>query len=420
MHAHLDKSQINGEVSAPPSKSYTIRGLMCAALAQGESRIVHPLLADDTTAASWVLDQIGVLTKQVKGEWLVRGGNFHAPDLDLFCGDSAATLRFMTAVCALVPGTCRLTAGASLSNRPVRVLIEALRRLGVEVSSQNDAPPVTVRGGTTLGNNTSLPGDVSSQYVSALLLIAPLAENGMQVKLTTPLESKPYVEMTLECLRQFGIQVEASPDYMTFRVSRQAYCPATYEVEGDWSSASYWLALGALAGEVTIDRLNRRSLQGDKSMLDWLAQMGADISRESDPVVIRKSRLKGINIDLTDAIDMLPTMAILAATAKGTSVLSGIARARIKESDRVAAVKEGLERLGIAVTEEENRLTVQGGKLQSAVIDSKGDHRVAMAFGTLGAAAGGITITGAECVSKTYPGFWDELKSLGGKVKIDG
>lgn len=420
MKVLVNKSAINGAVKAPASKSYTIRGLMCAALARGESQIVDPLSADDTEAASRVLSQIGVGTTRQKDLWNISGGNFHNPGADLFCGDSAATLRFMTGICSLVPGKCRLTAGASLSKRPVEPLVTALGQLGVECSSNSGLPPVIVEGGKPEGGMAELPGDISSQFVSSLLLVSPLAEKSVTIRLTTPLESKPYALMTLECLEKFGVKVKSGKDLMEFDVSPQSYKPAKYQVEGDWSSASYLLALGAVCGEVTVKNLNPQSLQGDKAILDFLRQMGAKVTTDESSVTVGKSRLKAVKADLTDCPDLLPTMAVLAALADGNSELTGIRRARLKESDRVAAMKEGLEKAGVKVKVDENKMTVTGSRPHSAVIDSKGDHRIAMAFSVLGAAAGGIAIEGAECVSKTYPDFWTILKSTGGEVTIYG
>ena len=420
MKASIYKSEVKGKVRVPPSKSYTIRGLMCAALANGESELIHPLSSDDTEASIEVLSRVGVRVRQGEGWWQVSGGNFHKPDTDLFCGESAATLRFMTAICSLIPGRCRLTTGPSLSKRPVKPLVQALKQLGVNCSCQGELPPVIVEGGRLKGGVAELPGDISSQFVSALLFISPLAEEGMRIRLTTPLESKPFVLMTLDCLERFCITVGFSEELDEFEVIRQTYEPAKYEVEGDWSSASYFLALGAVSGGVEIENLNPESLQGDKMMLNFLRDMGASVKVNKNSVVVEKSRLNAIRADLSDCIDLLPTMAVLAAVADGISELTGIERARIKESNRVAAVKEGLERMGIKVTEERNRFLVTGSEPKGAFVDSKGDHRIAMAFSILGSVAGGTIIDDAECVSKTYPEFWDELKSIGGKVKLDG
>jgi len=420
MKASISKSKIAGRVTAPSSKSYTIRGLICAALARGESQIVDPLTSDDTEASLNVLSRLGIDVHQKGESWQVTGGNFHTPDTDLYCGESAATLRFMTAICSLVPGRCRLTAGPSLSTRPVRPLVEALRQLGMDCSCQGELPPVTVNGGTLRGGVTELPGNISSQFVSALLFVSPFAQQDVTIRLITPLESKPFVLMTVDTMQWFGITVAFSEDLDQFEIARQTYQPTRFSVEGDWSSASYLLALGALCGEVEVDNLNPQSLQGDKVILDFLKDMGASVLISKNSAKVMKSKLNAIRADLSDCIDLLPTVAILAAVADGVTELAGIERARLKESDRVTAVKQGLERMGIKVTEENDRLSITGGQPKGALIDSRDDHRIAMAFSLLGSAAGETVIDGAECVSKTYPGFWDVLKNVGSEVKLDG
>ena len=420
MQASISKSEALGKAAAPSSKSYTIRGLICGALASGKSEIVSPLASDDTIAAINVLKKVGVSIRQQKKFWTVEGGNFQSPTSDLFCGDSAATLRFMTAFGAIIPGVCHLTAGPSLARRPVKVLIDALKMLGVKCSSNGSLPPVTVEGGVFKGGTTCLAGNISSQYVSALLHIAPFATDGMTVKLTTPLESRPYVMMSMDTMQWFGITVAFNENLDAFEVLPQKYKPTKFRVEGDWSSASYLLTLGALAGEVEVNNLDTESLQGDRMLIGFLQEMGAAVITGRNSVVVRQSKLKAIKADLSDCIDLLPTMAVLAAVADGISDFTGIERARLKESDRVAAVKEGLQRMGIDVTEDTKRLTITGGKPKGALIDSKNDHRIAMAFSLLGTVVGDTVIDRAESVAKTYPEFWDVFKNLGGKVEIDG
>lgn len=417
MKAIISKSDIRGRVPAPPSKSYTIRGLMCAALAKGDSRIINPLVSDDTRAAAGVLGQVGVDIDKEDDWWRVRGGSLRQPDGELFCRDSAATLRFMTAIASLVPGGSRLTMGASLSRRPIKPLLKALSQLGVDCREEDGS--VVVSGGKIKGGEIEMPGDVSSQFISALLLVSPLADKGVTIRLTTPPQSKPYLEMTLDCMKQFGVAVKTSADLRRFDVSRQEYKPASYQVEGDWSSASYLLALGAVLGRVEVANLNVDSLQGDRIMINLLQQMGADVSVSGSSVTVRQSKLKAVTADLNDCIDLLPTMAVLAALAEGRSSFSGIGRARLKESNRVTAVRDGLEKMGISVIEEEDRMIIDGTQPKGAEIDSFGDHRIAMAFSVLGAAVGDTIITGAECIAKTYPEFWQAFEGLGGKVKTD-
>jgi 3-phosphoshikimate 1-carboxyvinyltransferase len=417
MKVSISKSSAAGKVAAPPSKSYTIRALMCAALARGQSFIHKPLEADDTRAAREVLAGLGVNINLLKPGWQVNGGELKPAAGELFCRDSAATLRFMTAMAAVAPGITRLVPGQSLAKRPIQPLLAALQQLGVTCRLENTT--VIVEGGRLEGGKVSLPGDISSQYVSALLLIAPLADKGLHINLLNAPRSRPYLAMTIECLKHFGIRVNASPDYIEIKVASQTYQPAGYVVEGDWSQASYLLALGVLAGEVLVTNLSAESLQGDRRILNLLQKMGARFTLRHGSVMVSQSWLRAISVDLADAIDLLPTMAVLAAVADGTSEFTGIARARLKESNRVTALKEELGKMGIRTIEEEDKLSVVGGRPRGAVIDSHGDHRLAMAFGVLGASIGYTTICGADSVTKTYPDFWQVLKDLGCLVTLN-
>jgi 3-phosphoshikimate 1-carboxyvinyltransferase len=416
MQITIHPAKITGIISAPASKSYTIRGLMCAALARGLSEIHNPLLADDTEAAVRVLRQIGVEIDTSPNLWTVRGGLFKAPQEDLYCGDSAATQRFMCAIGCLVPGRCRLTAGSSLAKRPVKVLVAALRKWGIDISCQGDTAPVIVTGCGFKGGVTELPGNISSQYISALLMIAAQADKESFVWLTTPLESEAYVAMTIECLNKFGIKIKASDEMMEFEAKPQLFKPAVYKVEGDWSSASYLLALGAIGGECRVRNLNPLSLQGDKDLIKVLRLMGAGVTVGMEEVTIKKNNLKAFKMNVNECIDLLPTVAVLAALADGESQISGIQRARLKESDRVQVVQQELVKCGIQVIVEGDRMTILGGVPQPAVIDSHNDHRIAMAFSLLGVAVGNIRIDGAECISKTYPEYWTVLQQLGGRI----
>jgi 3-phosphoshikimate 1-carboxyvinyltransferase len=442
MRITVNKSELKGNIQVPSSKSQTIRALMCAALSKGESLLENPLVCEDTEAAADVLGKVGIDIQRGNGSWRVRGGTFRAPSEDLYCGESATTLRFMTAICSIIPGRCRLVGGPSLSKRPVRSLVEALSRLGVACSLEGKTtPPVTVAGGTLQGGATELPGNISSQFISALLLVAPFAQQEVQIRLTSQLTSRPYLLMTTRCLRKFGINVKTSFD--SFVIPGQTYQPTQFQVEGDWSSASYFLAMGALSEGIEVENITTASVQGDRVILDILRGLGAKVRVGGDIISVSKGELKAIRADLSDCIDLLPTVAVLAALAAGTSEFSGIERARIKESDRVAAMKEGLEKIGVRVREDRNKLTVTGlatkqptdeekeaddddenktedaaeEKREPVTIDSRKDHRIAMAFGILGCALGDITITDAECVAKTYPGFWESLKNIGGKVE---
>lgn len=420
MKALIAKSKIKGQAAAPSSKSYTLRGLICAALAAGQSQIVHPLEADDTIAAREVLGKIGIRMRDEGGLWVVNGGRFREPASELFCHDSAGTLRFMMAVCSIVPGTCVLTAGNSLSARPLEALEKALRQLDITCSTKDGKAPVTIRGGKLKGGRVTLPGNISSQFVSALMFIGPLAENGLEIELTTRPESRPYILMTRDCMETFGIEVGHNFEFTRLDIRPQQYKPTRYIVEGDWSSASYLLALGAVAGETEVINLYPKSRQADSEIWILLNRMGARMKAGHGAITMSKSRLSAFRADLTDCIDLLPTLAALAAVADGTSEFTGIIRARLKESDRVAAMREGLRRMGIHTEEEPDKLLITGGTPHGAVIDPRGDHRIAMAFSILGVIAGETVIQDAGCVNKTFPDYWNVLKRLGGQVTLNG
>ena len=417
MNIIVMRSEVEGTLTAPPSKSMTHRALVLSALADGKSTIANPLTADDTEATASVLGNLGV--DLVRGKkWMVGGGCFKAPKYDLYCGESGTTLRFMAAVCALVNDECRLTGGKSLSARPVGPLLNALTQIGVNCTSRGDLPPVTIMGnGRIQGGEVRLPGDISSQFVSALLAVAPLADAPIKINLTTQLESRPYVAMTIDAMRAFGVEVQASPDMRRLTAPLRPYRASAVDVEGDWSSAAYFLAAGALTGGASLRGLNRTSSQADRAIINLLSRMGADVST-GGAVKVSKSLLRGISADMSDCPDLFPVVSTLCATAEGESTLTGLGRLRLKESDRVAAMVEGFTRMGIKVRCDPDSAKITGGKPRGAEVNSWGDHRIAMSLAILALTAEGETkINDAGCVSKSYPGFWDDLAAIGGRLE---
>jgi 3-phosphoshikimate 1-carboxyvinyltransferase len=421
MKVVIGKSEVAGRVSAPSSKSVTHRVLVCSSLAPGKSLIRSPLRSDDTRATLRVLQELGTGCSDGPDLWEVRGGRLCAPGSDLFCGESGTTLRFVTALCSLVDGECNLTGGPSLSKRPVEPLLEALRQLGVGCESIDGCPPVKVNGtGRIGGGDVEIKGNVSSQFVSSLLFVAPFGESSIRIKTTTPLESKPYVRMTMDAQRMFGVAVQVSEDMREYRVEGQAYRPADVTVEGDWSSAAYLLAAGALSGEVSVDNLNPDSSQADRVILDILRSMGAQVKMHKNSCYVERAELEAIETDLSDSPDLFPVTASLCAAASGRSVLKGLGRLRFKESDRVAAMTEGLREMGIQVRRRDDKLTIYGGQPNRSTIDPHQDHRIAMALSVLGTVAEGeTTVLDADCVSKSYPTFWDDMAMIGADIGGD-
>jgi 3-phosphoshikimate 1-carboxyvinyltransferase len=396
----------------------THRALIGAALAEGTSRVLHPLRSDDTEATRRVLTQLGARITRRDDGWKVEGGGISTPRNQLFCGESGTTLRLVTPITALAEGDVKLTGGPSLSGRPMEPLLEGLRQLGVRCESTDGYPPITVRGlGRIKGGEARIRGDISSQFVSGILLIAPLTEEGTSLRLTTPLESKPYVEMTLDALDHYGVKTSASQDLRSYHIDSQSYHPADYEVEGDWSSASFMMAAGALSGDLMVQNLRGDSRQADRAIINILSRMGAEIITKKGYVKVRKSYLQPITTNLKNSPDLFPTVAALCACAQGRSILMGVRRLRFKESDRIAAMTDGLGRMGIKVEEEGDRVIIEGGNPEGAVVDPYNDHRIAMALGVLALTAEGETrIRDAECVSKSYPTFWKRLEGLGARI----
>lgn len=418
MNITIHRSNLDGSVEAPPSKSGTHRALFCAALADGESRIRSPLSCDDTLASADALSKLGVTTNWNNGSAHVSGlGELHGPSSEILCRESGTTLRFITAVCATTPYSAEVSGEPSLLKRPVADLAVALRNLGAYCESNDGYPPVRVKG-PIQGGAVQIPGNVSSQYVSALLLAAPLAKTPVEITVLDRLESKSYVNMTLEMQDKFSVHVDTNEDLIKFHTKPQAYRSSDVEIEGDWSSAVFLLAAGALAGKVRVEALAQDPLQADRHLIDILKRMGAFAASDSSSVTVEKSLLRSVEVDVSGCPDLFPVLCSLCAVADGVSTITGIRRLRIKESNRVLAMGNGLRQMGIETHESENSFSVRGAKPHGAIINPFGDHRIAMAFAVLGLCTDEATIVDAESVGKSYPSFWHDFRSLGADVKV--
>ena len=419
MKAQIGPAQVRGRVEAPSSKSMTHRMAILGALAEGRTSIRRPLVCDDTLATLNAVKMLGVTVKASEDTWIVEGGSLKAPGEAIYCGESGTTIRLMTAVCALADGCVTLTAAPSLSRRPMRPLLDALSNLGVDAHGEAGYPPITVYGKRGLGGGeTTLPGHVSSQFVSALLLVAPMTRSTLTIRVTTPLQSWPYVKMTMDAMEFFGVKASASPGRDVFTAPTRKYMASNVNVEGDWSSASYLLAAGAVGGEVTVGNLDTGSSQADTAILDILSRMGAELTVKGDAVICNRSQLKAVKTDFSDYPDLFPIVSALCTVAEGTSELTGLGRLRLKESDRVAAMAKGLTRMGAEVAEDGGAVRIKGGRVRGAELNPYNDHRIAMSLGILALAAEGeTTILDAGCVTKSYPGFWSHLERLGVNVR---
>ena len=417
--------RLSGEVCAPPSKSYTQRMLIAAFLSEGTSRISGPLVSEDTEAALRAVKAFGSKVNVAKGCWTVEGASpIKRAKEPIDCGESGATLRFMIPVAALAAEPSVFTLGKSLEQRPVRPLLESLRQLGVETSVEKvcGKSSIKVQGGGIAGGKTSIRGDVSSQFISGLLFACPLAREDTELTLTTPLESKGYVQMTSEVLAKHGIEVIASADYSQIRIpSRQTYKPSDDRVPGDFSSAAFLLAAAAIAhSDVTVVNLDYSFVQDDKAIVSILKQMGVQGKVCSKQIEIKGTGdfLEAIDVNAKDTPDLVPVCAALACYAKGASRIHDAKRLKLKESDRLSSLYLELRKMGADVAVDGDSLTVNGPcKLYGADIDSHSDHRVAMACAVAALGAEGETrIHGAECVKKSYPRVFNDLRSLGANI----
>ncbi|WP_338741813.1 3-phosphoshikimate 1-carboxyvinyltransferase [Haloplanus salilacus] len=427
MDVDIDRSQVGGRARAPPSKSYTHRAILAAGYSDG-AVVADPLVSADTRATMRAVEAFGGTVERDGRRLRVEGfdGRPDVPDDVIDCANSGTTMRIVTACAALGDGLTVLTGDASLRSRPQGPLLDAVGGLDgrAESTRDNGQAPLVVGGGVD-GGTVSIPGDVSSQYVTALLMAGAVTDEGIDVTLETALKSAPYVDITIEVLDDFGI--EATETDSGYRVpGGQRYDRAEpYPVPGDFSSMSYLLAAGAVAagdgGEVVVEGA-RPSAQGDSAIVDVLDRMGADVSwdREAGEITVRRSALSGVAVDVGDTPDLLPTLAVLGAVADGETRLDNCEHVRYKETDRVSAMATELETLGAEVTEERDTLTIHGGdsSLRGATVAGHDDHRIVMALSIAGLVAEGTTtVEGADHVDVSFPGFFDVLYDLGAEVE---
>jgi 3-phosphoshikimate 1-carboxyvinyltransferase len=410
------QEHVQATLTLPGSKSYTHRALVAASLARGESLLTNALDAEDTRLTAQALERLGAGIDWREDGVRVKGkGGRWQPVLDpIYLGNSGTSMRFFTALAALGQGEYRLTGSPRLCERPQEELLAALDRLGVRAYSEkgDGCPPVVVHGGL-LGGRTQLSGAVSSQYLSALLFIGPLAPRGAQIEITGDLVSRPYVDLTLDVLGDFGVSYYRE-GYRFFHLpGDQSYQAQKYAIEADASSASYFWAAAALTkGRVTIANLNPDSCQGDVGFVEVLRRMGCRVTSGEEGLTVEGGVLQGIEADMAAMPDLVPTLAVLAAFAQGETVISGTAHLRHKESDRLHAVAAELRKLGIAARETADGLVIPGGRPQGAVIDTYQDHRLAMSFAVAGLKAPGMIIKDPDCVAKSFPEFWQFFEKL--------
>ena len=418
MELNIQKTdKIQGVVKAPPSKSYTHRAVIISSLAEGKSTLRNPLYSEDTNASIDACQSFGTIIETFDEHCQVTGtgGVIETPADVVDVKNSGTTLRIMTSVSALSPGTTVLTGDNSLRKRPMQNLLDSLRKLEVNAYStrNNGMPPIIINSGFK-GGKTSIKGDISSQFLSSLLIASPYANEPVSVEVKGNFISRPYVDMTLDVMEKFGAKVEFDVEENIFHIDKQIYKGLDYVVEGDYSSASYLVAAAAaLESEVTIQNLFKDSKQGDKIILDIVQEMGAELKIKNDEITITgNGELTGIDVDLSNAPDLLPTMAALGAVAQGKTRIFGAEHARYKETDRIHTSALELSKLGVSVCEKKDGLTIEGGA-QGGVVDSHKDHRLVMALTIVGLKVGNLKINNSSCYEVSFPNFPQFMKKLG-------
>jgi len=411
--------EINAVISVPGSKSYTQRALITSALASGRSVIKDALISEDTEYLINALCSLGANVAQ-EGNGLVvegTGGKLVTPSSALYLGNNGTGLRFLTGTVSLGHGTFMLDGNKRMRQRPIQPLVDALNQMGVEASciQGNGCPPVEVRARGLPGGKTRLTTALSSQYLSSLLLASPCAERDTEIEISSQLPSWPYIELTLDVMAHFGVEVLVSEGRLFYIKAFQAYQPREYVIEGDLSSATYFMAAAAIVGQtIKISNINPGSLQGDVRFLELLETMGCKVSRSGGGVEVTGplSNHEDLSFDLNDVPDLVPALAVVSAFREGKTILKNILHLRAKESDRVAALTHELKKIGARAEEKADGMVVQGIASHGAEIDCYSDHRIAMSFAIAGLAIEGISIKDPDCVRKSFPDFWEKLESL--------
>lgn len=410
--------RLQGSVVLPCSKSQAHRLLICAALAPGVSRVRNVQMNDDISATLGALSALGAAV-QINGEEIIIDGSalFSAPQSRIDCKESGSTLRFLIPIAAAGGISAQFTGSGRLPQRPIGIYLDCLPKAGVRCASQGGLP-LKIEGQLRSGVFT-LPGNVSSQFITGLLLALPLLPGDSEIRLTTPLESSAYVDMTIDAMASFGVTVRREATGYSVP-GNQRYAPRDCTVEGDWSQAAFFLCAGGLGGDLLLRGLRPDSLQGDKAAAELFARFGAQLRWEADGLRVSGGQLQGIEADASQVPDLVPALAATAALAQGVTRITGAARLRLKESDRLAAMAQGLHRLGCRVEELPDGLVIHGTKLlQSGCVNGCNDHRIVMAFAMAALRSGGpVEISDAQSVGKSYPHFFDDFIQLGGNAHV--
>lgn len=393
---------ISGKIEAPSSKSYTHRVIFSGLLANGDTTFQNPLICDDTKASLESVKNFGA-----EADWgIIRSDGMVKPSV-IDAKESGTTSRLTIAIAALADGRSKIDGDEGLRKRPMKPLLDALETMDINVKSNEGKLPVVIRGGNFNRNEVEISGNISSQFVTALLFMG--TKIGLRIKVTGELVSKPYVEMSLDVLRKACVDIEKEDNSY---IVKKGINPTDFHVPGDYSSASFLLAAGAIFGKITVKNLKKNSAQADRKIVDILKKIGADVTLKEDKVNVVKDELNGIKLDCSNFPDLFPILTVLGIFSEGETIITG-KQLRFKESDRIRSMVDNLKRMGAEIDEFEKGVVVRKSNLKGAEIDPKGDHRIAMAMSIAALGADGYSIIKEEdCVSKSYPRFFDDLKEV--------
>lgn len=399
------------KIFAPASKSYLQRAMVIAALAEGRSVLRNVSWCDDSLSVKAVIQQLGATVTEYGGNLIIesRGLNIQKPEFNV--GESGLAVRMLSPVLALSGKDLIINGKGSLLNRPVNVIADALRQTGAEVTTNEGSLPVNIRGRIMPGK-FEIDCSLTSQVLTGLLIALPLADDDSEIKVRN-LKSKPYIDMTIKIMRDFGVGIK-NDDYRTFFVKgNQRYLATEYEIEGDWSGAAFLLVAAAIAGEAEVLNLDYRSKQADKKIVDVLKSAGAEVSVKEKSVFVKKKNLDAFKFDATDCPDLFPPLVCLAVACDGISIIKGVSRLKHKESDRAETLQKEFEKAGVRIEIVDDNMKVYGSGIYGTTIDSRGDHRIAMAAGVMNLVSEGeIVINGENVVGKSYPHFFQDLRNL--------
>ena len=421
MNCKVEKSKLSGNLVCPPNKSYTHRAIFLAVLAGNNSKVDNVLFSDDTAATINACKNFGAQIEQKDSAIIVKksiGKGKLVPEIN--AENSGTTIRIASGIASLFSEEITLTGDSSLQNRPMQPLLDALESIGAKCSSTDGKPPIKITG-KIMGGNVTIPGNFSSQFISALLISAPLTEKGVNLEIEGNLVSKPYLDATISTMRHFGVKVQTLIPYKRYNIAPQIYKPSEFTVPIDFSSLALLLSAAVLCGENFVIKGNIGNLpQGDEVFIDILEKLGVKVTIKDDKISIQSpEKLNGGRFDLSDSPDLLPPLAILSLKSSSPIEIVNVKHARLKETDRIAIVSRELVKLGIIVEEKEDGLILnKSNNLKGGSLNSENDHRLFMAFCIAGMYVGDCTITDPESVKVSYPNFIVEMKKIGAKISI--